>query len=110
MTIWGSKGTQELISEGKFFCPKCNSVRRYKQKRVSMYTKPTGEFVECQVCKNRFEPKILEPGSQHMLKMVAITKYSLLRGVPLNDIKSRLMGAGTKSETVEAIIQKALSL
>ena len=120
MTIWGSEGKQELISEGKFFCPKCNNVRHYKQKRVSRYftlyfiplfkTKSPGEFVECQVCKNGFEPKILEPGSQQMLKIVAITRYSLLRGTSLNDIKSRLTGAGTNGETVDVIIQKALSL
>jgi hypothetical protein len=45
-----------------------------------------------------------------MLKMVAITRYSLLRGTSLNDIKSRLIGAGTNGETVDVIIQKALSL
>jgi hypothetical protein len=110
MTIWGSEGKQELISEGKFFCPKCNNVRRYKLNRDTRYTKLTGEFVECQVCKNGFEPEILQPGPQQMLKIVAITKYSLLRGTPLNEIKSRLIGAGTNDETVDAIIQKALSL
>jgi len=45
-----------------------------------------------------------------MLKMVAITKYSLLRGTPLDDVKSRLVGAGANNDVVDVIIQKALSL
>jgi hypothetical protein len=108
MQIWGSKGKQELISEGKFFCPKCDNTRHYKKKRVP--TGDPGEFIECQVCKSKFAPNILEPGTQHMAKMVAITKYSLLRGTPLTDVKSRLIKAGADDESVDEIIQKALSL
>jgi len=120
MIIWGSKGRHEFVSEGQFFCPKCNNIRHYKLIRVSKYftlyfiplfkTKTLGEYVECQTCKNGYEPKVLEPSSQEMLKMVAITKYSLLRGTPLDDVKSRLIGAGATGETVDLIIEKALSL
>lgn len=120
MIIWGSKGRHELVSEGQFFCPKCNNIRHYKQKRVSKYftlyfiplfkTKTIGEYVECQACKSGYETKVLDPVSQQMLKMVAITKYSLLRGTPLDDVKSRLVGAGANNEVVDVIIQKALSL
>ena len=120
MLIWGLKGKQQLLSEGQFFCPKCNNIRHYKQKSVSRYftlffvplfpLKKLGEYVECQSCKCGYETKVLEPASQQLLKMVAITKYSLLRGTPLDDVKSRLMEAGAKGETVDVIIEKALSL
>ena len=39
MLIWGSKGKEKELSQGQFFCPKCNVLRPYKQKRVSkMFT------------------------------------------------------------------------
>jgi hypothetical protein len=120
MIIWDAKGRQQLVGQGQFFCPHCDNIRPYKQKRVSEYftlfviplfkIKTLGEYVECQGCKNSYDTQVLEPGSQQMQKMVAITKYSLLRGTPLDDVKSRLVGAGANDETVDLIIQKALSL
>ena len=37
MIIWGSKGKQKELAQGKFFCPKCNTIRPYKHKRVSRH-------------------------------------------------------------------------
>ncbi len=117
MIIWGSKGKEKLLSEGLFFCPKCITVRSYKQKRVSKYftlyfiplfeTKNLGEIVECQICKSGYGPKILEPSSQEMLKVAASTRYSILHGTSLTDVKSKLIGAGTTSEIADQIIKMA---
>ena len=119
MVILGSRERQQQISEGQFFCLKCNNIRPYQQKRVSIYftlffillfrTKTLYEIVECQVCKNGYEPKILEPGSQQMLKMEAITKYSLHRGTPLDEVKSQLNEAGANAEIADIIIKKVLA-
>ena len=74
MLIWGSKGREKQLSQGQFFCLKCNGLRPDKEKRVSkmftLYfiplfeTKNLGEFVEYQVCRSGFDPHILEPASQ----------------------------------------------
>jgi hypothetical protein len=119
MIIWGSKGKEKLLSEGLFFCPKCRTDRSYKQKRVSKYftfyfiplfeTKNLGEFVECQVCKSGYDPKILEPNSQGMLKVVASTRYSLLHGTSLTEVKSQLVGAGVTEGIADQIIKVAQS-
>lgn len=117
MVIWGSREKQELVSEGQFFCPNCKKIRHYRQKRVARYftlffiplvkTKTLGEFVECEVCKDGDEAAILDPGSQQMLKMEAISKYSLQRGAPPDEVKSQLIEAGANPEIAEVIITKS---
>ena len=114
--IWGSREKQELISEGQFFCPKCRKIRHYQQKRIARYftlflipmfkTKNLAEFVECEVCKAGDEAAILDPASQQMLKMEAISKYSLQRGAPVDVVKSQLIEAGANAEVAEGIIKK----
>ena len=119
MVILGSTEKQQKVSEGLFFCLKCNNIRHYTQTRTSRYlslffillfkTETLYEIVECQDCKNGYDPKILEPGSQQMLKMEAITKYSLHRGTPPDEVKSQLIEAGANAETAEVIIRKVLA-
>jgi hypothetical protein len=119
MVILGSCEKQKQISMGKFFCLTCNNIRSYKQKCISKYitlfsiplfkTKTLYKSVECQVCKNGYEPNILEPDSQQMLKMEAITKYSLHRGAAVDDVKSQLIEAGANAEIADVIIKKVLA-
>jgi zinc-ribbon family len=119
MMLWGSTERHKQISEGQFFCKKCKSIRRYSQKRVAKYftlfsiplikTKDLGEFVECEYCKNGDGADILDPGSQEMLKMEAISKYSLQRGAPVDDVMTQLIEAGAKPEIAEVIIKKVLA-
>lgn len=118
MVILGSIEKQQQISEGQFFCQKCNNIRPYKWQRASSYftfffiplikTKTLAEFVECQVCKSYYAPKILEPGSQQILKMEAISKYSLQRGTSLDEVKVQLIEAGADEEVAEKIIEKVM--
>ena len=117
MLIWGSKGREKELSQGQFFCPKCNDLRPYKQKRASkmftLYfiplfeTKNLGEFVECQVCRSGFDPKILEPANQSMFKLVAGSRYELLHGWTPADVKAKLIEMGAPEETANQIIAMA---
>lgn len=117
MLIWGSKGKQELVSNGQFFCPHCNTTQAYKLIRITRYftlfhmplfkTKDLGEMVECKVCINRYKPSILEPGNQRMHKIVATTKSSLLHGISLDEVKTRLIVSGADDETADKIIAMA---
>jgi hypothetical protein len=117
MLIWGSKAREKELSQGQFFCPKCNMLRPYKQKWVSKMftpyfiplfeTRNLGEAVECQVCKSGFDPKVLEPAHQGMFKLVAATRYELVHGTSPLDARSRLESVGLQDEMVEAIIGMA---
>ncbi len=116
MVILGSIEKQQQISEGQFFCQRCNNIRPYKRQRASSYftffyiplikIKTLAEFVECQVCKSYYVTKILEPGSQQMLKMEAISKYSIQRGTPVDEVKVQLIEAGADEEIAEKIIER----
>ena len=87
MIILGSCEKQDHASIGKFFCRKCNELRCYEQRSVSRYltlfsiplikTKTLHESVECQVCNTGYELDMLEPGSQQMLNIKTVSKYSL---------------------------------
>ena len=119
MVILGSIEKQRQVSEGKFFCQKCNNIRPYKRQHAASYftlffiplmkTKTLADYVECQVCKSYYAPKILEPGSQEMLKMEAISKYSLQRGTSLDEVKIQLIEAGADEEIAERIIEKVMA-
>ena len=117
MLIWGSRGREKALSQGQFFCPKCNDLRPYIQKKVSkmftLYfvplfeTKNLGEFVECQVCKSGFDPKILEPSNQGLFKIVAAARYELLHGTSPADVKTKLIEMGASEEGANNILSMA---
>jgi zinc-ribbon family len=119
MVILGSIEKQRQISEGQFFCQKCNNISPFKRQRASSYftfffiplikIKTLADYVECQVCKSYYGPKILEPGSQQLLKMEAISKYSLKRGSSLDDVKVQLIEAGADEEIAEKIIERVMA-
>ncbi len=70
-------------------------------------TKNLGEFVKCQVCKSGFDPKILEPSNQALFKIVAATRYELLHGTSLADVKAKLIGMGASEDGASNIITMA---
>lgn len=117
MVIWGSKGKEKEISQGQFFCPKCDTLRPYKHKRISKYftlyfiplfeTQNLGEVVECQVCNGGYNPDILDPSNQGMFKIVSATRYELLHGTSPMDAKSKLIGMGMADEMANVVIQLA---
>ena len=114
MLIWGSKGKEKVLEQGRFFCPKCNAERLYIHKRVSkqftLYfiplfeTKKLGEVVECQTCKGGLTGGC---SNQAILKIVHATRYDLLHGTPSDVVKSRLVEHGLKNDMADAIIKMA---
>jgi hypothetical protein len=112
--IWGSRGKERELAKGEFFCPKCSDLRPYKQKRVSKYftlyfiplfeTKNLGEYVECQVCSAGYDPQILEPASQALMRMVAATRYALLHGTTPETVRAQLVEGGVPEAAADSIL------
>jgi hypothetical protein len=104
--IWDPKGKVKELFQRQFHCPKCNDLRPYRRKRVSkdyafyfiplFETKNLGECVECQVCKSGFDPKILKPSNQSLLKLVGTKRYERLYSNSPEDLTSRLISEGPK--------------
>ena len=117
MLSWGSRNRESELSQGQFFCPKCNMLRPYQHKQVSQRFTPyfiplfetvnLREAVECQVCNGEFDPRVLEPAHQSTFKLVAATRYELLHGTSPVDARSRLESVGLNEQTVEAILGMA---
>ncbi len=117
MIIWGIRGREKVVSHGTFFCPNCNTTRPYELKRAGNYftlffiplfrIQKRGEFVQCEVCKNRYDPKILDRGSQGSLELVARTRYALLHGTSPDAARSQLIASGLDSRTADEVIAMA---
>ena len=70
MIIFGSRGRIVKKAEGNFYCPNCREDREYQKKRSASYftlffiplfqIRNHGEFIECQHCKSKYQPGILE--------------------------------------------------
>ena len=123
MLVWGPNGQGKEISQGQFFCPKCNRLRPYTHRQVSQGFTPyaiplfetqnpgeavdTAQAVECQVCKCGFDPRVLEPAHQGMLKLVAATRHELLHGSSPAEARGRLESVGLAEEMVETMLRMA---
>ncbi len=117
MVIWGLQWRDKTLSSGTFFCPHCNQLRPYKRKRPGFYfslfflplirIRKRQPFVECQVCKSRFDPKILESDSQGTLQLVASTRYALLHGTSPNEARSHLISEGIDANMADRLIEMA---
>ncbi len=117
MIIWGIRSREKALGRGTFFCPHCNQVRPYKLERAGNYftlffiplfrIQKRGEFVECQVCRSRYDPHILDNNSQDTLQLVASTRYVLLHGTTPSAAHSQLMAQGLDSRSADRIIEMA---
>ena len=117
MVIWGFRWRDKTLSSGTFFCPHCNQVRPYKRKRpgyyFSLFFLPViriwrrSPFVECQVCKSRFDPQVLDSDSQGTFQLVASTRYALLHGISPLEARSRLVAQGIDGPVADRLIEMA---
>jgi hypothetical protein len=117
MVIWGFRWRDKTLSSGTFFCPNCNQIRPYKKKRPGYYFSlfflpmlrvwKRNPVVECQVCKSRFDPRVLDTDSQGTFQMVASTRYALLHGTSPNEARSQLISQGVDPGTAERLIEMA---
>jgi hypothetical protein len=119
--LWTQKKTtsqkETSIFEMKFFfCPKCDRLASYKVKPASVdftffylslfEARTLHGFVVCQVCKKGFDPKVLSPGNQSLLKLVGATRYKLMRFSP-EVLRSKLLRDGLKEPLVDKLITLA---
>ena len=106
----------ELFQE-QFFCPKCFTKRPYQVKPVSLGIRfyyislfENGGFIElvvCQVCKNAFDPQVLNPYSQNLFKLAGAARYEMRQGLAPEDLKSKLVGEGIREELANKLIALA---
>jgi hypothetical protein len=109
------KGKKLFTSE--FFCPNCFVIRNYEIKPrpndVTLYPIPFVEknepshVIECQFCKNVFDPQLLKRSVQNLLKLVVSVKCQLERGITPGSLKLRLMSDGLKEVAVDRLLTLA---
>ena len=117
MIIWGSKVKQKELEEGSFFCPHCGKETCYKLKHLSKYftlysiplfkTKDVGNFVECQLCRDVFNPQFLDPERQGLFKAAGATKDLLLQGNTPEEVKANYIAMGMKEEYADTVVAMA---
>ena len=107
------------LTVAEFYCPNCHTRRPYEVKPVTEVhivcaiplfgTDKLTHAVECQSCKNGFDPEILKPGNQSLFRLVAAARNQILTGISPGSLKVRLMSDGLKEELVDKIIMLALN-
>jgi predicted RNA-binding Zn-ribbon protein involved in translation (DUF1610 family) len=114
MIIWGTRGRQIELSVGQFHCPKCDTTRQYKRKRVAQYftlffiplfqIKNLGEFIECQSCHQSYKPEVLtyKPPSPAERLLVTIRK-ELETGTPIHMVQQKLIANGADQESAKKL-------
>ena len=127
MLIWGSKGRERKVGEGRFYCPICQRRCQYHRKRLGRYftlyfiplfeTKKYGEFVECQVCGTPFKPEILEYSSQALkeekkfekqrIELLNNLRNELKAGTPVQLVMSGLQESGLSEDDTKIILYTA---
>jgi hypothetical protein len=98
----------------EFYCPNCHTRRSYEWKGILdvhmvcviplFETKDLTQVIECQSCKNGFDPEILQPGNQSLFRLVATTRNQLLNGTSPGSLKVRMMSDGLKEELIDQLI------
>ncbi|MBN1562716.1 MAG: zinc-ribbon domain-containing protein [Anaerolineae bacterium] len=127
--IFGTKVRHQVIGEGQFFCPKCQSQRQYKHKKASRYFSlyfvplipmgKLGEFVECQTCGVAFEPTVLQirgpvrtrhqaTSTENLAQIINSIPARLNRGVPVEYLARDLTAAGVDRDVVMSMIEPHL--
>ena len=120
MIIWGSRGKTTDVSEGQFFCPRCQRQRQYIHKEVGKYftlyfiplfrTSMLGEYIECQNCFTPFEKTVLtydHDTAETAQKFLKTIKDEIEAGLPLHVIYQGLSDEGADKDTINTVISIA---
>ena len=117
MQIWSVKTEAKVVLQPEFFCPKCLASRAYQLKQIStenpfnaipaLGLEDFNKIVECQVCKNGFDPKVLKPSNQSLFRLVGIARNQLNGGISPQLLKIRLMSDGLNEAVVDMLITLA---
>ena len=107
------KGEESHASWGHFFCPRCNNLRLYELKPASLdftfyfiplfETDNLDEFAVCLLCKKGFDPKVLKPDNQHLLRLAWVAKCELSHSSP-ETLKSKLLKNGLQEPLIDKLI------
>ena len=110
------KGKQLFTSE--FICPHCLVIRRYRIRPVSESaalspvaflesSEPT-HVIECQDCKNAFDPEVLRRNIQSLFKLAGSARSRLDQGTAPGYLKLQLVSDGLKESLVDKLLTFAL--
>lgn len=127
MIIFGTRLRHRKIGEGDFFCPKCQSNRRYHHKQTiryfTLYFMPLvpirrlGDFIECQTCGIAFDPQvqnlharssIYHQGAQDLAKMINSLRPRLEGGYPVEYMVRDLTGSNIDLALAREMIDMAV--
>ena len=120
MIIWGTRGREIEVTTGQFNCPKCQTVRPYKHKRVARYftlffiplfpIQKLGDFIECQACRQTYKLEVLnyKPPSPAEKLMFAV-RQDLENGPPLHMVQQKLIANGVDPQIAKKMIDSATS-
>jgi hypothetical protein len=120
--IFGTKVKTEIVGEGEFFCPSCQTQRKYVRKRGKNYfslyfialfpLSEAGEFIECQHCGRSYNPDVLkqklskpQPDVARLLNSV---KSRLENGYPVEYMIRDLTDDGIDLEVARNIVHMAI--
>lgn len=103
-----------VLAAPEFYCPNCHTHRSYEVKGISevnlvcvipmFETIDRTHVIECQSCKNGFDPDVLSPRSQSLFRLVATTRNQLLTGTSPGSLKVRMMSDGFREEFIDKLI------
>ena len=118
MIIFGSRVREKEIASGQFNCPNCRTSRPYKHIKLGKYfalyfipifkTSDLGEYIECQVCHQKYKPDVLsykEPSPA--ARMMITVKTELDSGLPLHMARQKLIDANFYPSDADDIVKAA---
>jgi len=101
----------------RFYCPRCFTQRPYIDLPLSVKTAffyialfaggNLDHLVECQACKKAFDPVVLEPHNQKLIKLACTARNEMLLGVSEEEMKSRLIRQGQQGDFADKLISLA---
>ena len=120
--VFGTKTKTEDVGGGEFFCPSCQTKRKFTRKRAKNYfalyfvalfpLNEAGEFIECQHCGRSYNPEVLkqklskpQPDVARLLQNV---KTRLENGYPVEYMVRDLTDDGLDLDVARNTIEMAI--
>ena len=104
----------EHLFPEQFYCPKCCCKRPYQVRQISVGTRfyyielfATGNLdrlIECRFCKKSFDPGVLKPNNQNLIKLAAVARARLTRGSTPEMLQDEMTSVGIQKELSEKLI------
>jgi hypothetical protein len=119
MPIINSVYKGKKLFRSEFFCPHCFVIRPYDIKPMSkeivfcripfLEADEPSHVIECQICRNAFDPEILARHIQSLFKLAGAAKYQLDQGISPGFLKLQLMSDGLQESFADNLITIAQS-